>query len=511
MQRRRIILNAAMSVVQTIVVGAILFVLYRYLLKSLGAEAIGIWSLVLATTSVTRIADLGLSASVVKFVAKYVARGEDGEVSGVIQTAIVSAGFLIALILLLVFPLASWLLRLVIPPKSLPLAISILPYALGSLWITIITSVFQSGLDGYQRTDLRSMLLIAGSLFYLTLSLLLVPAHGLMGLAYAQLIQASTLLFASWALLKRYLPVLPVIPWHWSPSLFKEMIGYGFNFQIVSVANMLYEPAVKGLLTNFGGLAAVGYYEMANRMVVQLRSLIVSANQVLVPAIANLHESKPQFVTDIYKESYRVSTFLSLPVFSLVFAFAPIISELWIGHYQSQFVTFAMLLAAGCFLNTLAAPAYFVNMGIGDLRWNTVAHITIGVLNLAAGFVLGKFFGGTGVVVGWVSSLAVGSLMITVAYHLKHRISFKELLPDQSARAFIATGMGILAPLVIYFHFRPTWNIFRVGALAIPVFSLIVGLPLWLHPMRTRLSGWIRDSFFASVVLTPTGVDERPS
>ena len=34
----------------------------------------------------------------------------------------------------------------------------------------------------------------------------------------------------------------------------------------------------------------VGYYEMASRLVVQLRSLIVSANQVMIPVIAESQE-----------------------------------------------------------------------------------------------------------------------------------------------------------------------------------------------------------------------------
>ncbi|MGC8744981.1 MAG: polysaccharide biosynthesis C-terminal domain-containing protein, partial [Verrucomicrobiia bacterium] len=60
--------------IQIISVGIALFFLYRFLLKTIGVEQFGIWSLVLSTTSIIGAANLGISGSIVKFVAKYIAR-----------------------------------------------------------------------------------------------------------------------------------------------------------------------------------------------------------------------------------------------------------------------------------------------------------------------------------------------------------------------------------------------------------------------------------------------------
>ena len=54
---------------------------------------------------------------------------------------------------------------------------------------------------------------------------------------------------------------------------------------------MLLDPLAKVLLSRFGGLSAVAYFEMANRMVSQARSLIASANQVLVPYYSKVAET----------------------------------------------------------------------------------------------------------------------------------------------------------------------------------------------------------------------------
>ncbi|MGC8888266.1 MAG: polysaccharide biosynthesis C-terminal domain-containing protein, partial [Verrucomicrobiia bacterium] len=109
MQKRRVFINAIMSLVQIVLVAGVLFFLYRFLLKTIGVEQFGIWSLVLSTTSVLQVANFGLSGSVVKFVAKYMAREEYNNVSEVIQTAVISIALIVGFSLILWFPLIKWI------------------------------------------------------------------------------------------------------------------------------------------------------------------------------------------------------------------------------------------------------------------------------------------------------------------------------------------------------------------------------------------------------------------
>ncbi|MCL0040934.1 oligosaccharide flippase family protein [Thermodesulfovibrionales bacterium] len=478
-----------MSVVQVVIVGIVLFVLYRFLLNTIGIEQLGVWSVVLATTSVANIANLGLSASVVKFVAKYLARGEGQTVANVIQTSAISIGTLIGLALLIAYPFLTWLLGLIIPVENLKDALSILPYALVSLWITVIGSVFQSGLAGYQRIDIQSMILIASTSFNLILCFLLVPAYGLMGLAYAHIAQAIMLLIGSWVMLKRYLSLLPIIRFRWNYRLFKEMLGYGLNFQAISISQMLYDPITKGLLTNFGGLAMTGFYEMASRMILQLRALVVSANQVLVPVVADLQERNPDFIRNVYRQNYGLMLYLALPLYAIIIAFTPLISEIWIGYYESIFITFSILLAVGWFINTLSAPAYFSYLGIGKLKWNTLGHIAMALINVALGFIGGYIWGGLGVVIAWVLSLIVGSFIIVIPYHLTYKISLRNFLLRDNKGIAISCLVAIFLALLIYYQFNHVLATVITIGITISAFLIIIFLPLWLHPTRKYLMG----------------------
>ncbi len=493
MQKRQILINAITSVVSIFVVGVVFFILYRFLINTIGVEQLGIWSLVLATTSVTQIAYFGLGTSVIKFVAKYVAREENKKVSGIIQTAALSVGAFVGVVLLIGYPIAKLVLGLVIPDESLPLAFSILPYAFFALWIMVVTSIFNAGLDGYQRIDLRSTLLMGGAILHLLLCFILAPTYGLMGVAYARVIQNITVLFSSWFLLKRYLPLLPIFPFKWNKGLFKEIMGYGIKYQVISITSMFYDPLTKALLSKFGGLSMVGYFEMASKMIRQLRLLIVSANQVLLPAIANLKEKTPEKIQSVYLTSYQLVFYLALPLFSLIIVCTPIISVLWIGYYESIFVTFGILLAIGWFLNTLSAPAYYANLGTGELRWNVVGHTVILLLNAILGFLLGVSYDGIGVVIAFVVSLAFGGSIIYFSYHIKHKIPLIELLPKTSKLIIIACLVSVISTLIIQDRLNHSLNTIEINGIIILLFSVIVFIPFWFHPMRRRLVGWLTN------------------
>jgi O-antigen/teichoic acid export membrane protein len=322
---------------------------------------------------------------------------------------------------------------------------------------------------------------------YLILCLILVPAQGLMGLAYAHVIQACMLLILNWGMLKSQLPALPAIPYRWSISLFREMVGYGLNVQVITVSQILFDPITKGLLVKFGGLDLAGYYEMASRMIVQLRGLIVAAVQVLVPTVADLKETNPDLIQKVYKETYRIILFIALPYFSAIIAMTPIISRMWIGYYESSFVTFSIILSLGWFVNTLSTPCYFSDLGIGNLTWNTRGHLIMAVSNVVSGLLFGFLSGGQGVVTAWVLSLTAGSLTILLSFHRRNKIPFADMFPKDYFLVGLSSLAGLSLSLIAYRMLSDDLGLLSLTGLVIFTTFMVLALPIWLHPMRKRL------------------------
>lgn len=149
-ERRSVSHNALANVIQALASTGLLFVLYRYINTTLGVEHLGVWSVVLATASASRLADLGLSAGVTRFVARDRARDDSVRVGHVLDTAVVTLAVSVTLVLPLVYPLINGLLPYLFDSKYLTVAQQILPYALLSLWLSIIAAVSQGGLPEFR-------------------------------------------------------------------------------------------------------------------------------------------------------------------------------------------------------------------------------------------------------------------------------------------------------------------------------------------------------------------------
>lgn len=495
MSSNRLTRNALMAVVQVTISGGVLFLLYRYLLRTIGSEQVGIWAIVLATASASRISEMGFAASAVKYTARYIARGEKNKASEVIQTTAITIGIVLACVLAGGYPLIAWLMGRIIPAAHITGAFAILPYALVSVWIGAVAGVFLSGLDGCQRIDLRVLVVTMASAFLLVLTWIWVPEYGLVGLAWAQIGQGMLLLLGGWILLRRELPSLSLLSFHWRYSLFREMFQYGFNFQVISIFGMLFDPTTKALMAKFGGLSSTAYYEMASRMVMQFRSLLVSANQVIVPQVADLHENAPEKIQTVYLDTYRIIFFLALPLYVGVAAAAPLVSELWIGYYEQSFVGYTLLLVAGYWFNALIGPAYFVNLGTGALRLNTLSHVAIGILNGGLGYLLGVALGGGGVVLGYVLALMIGSSLVALGYHRDHRIPLAALFPHESKHLFFTCCVGLFMEWVA-FHFleMPKAFLGKTG-LGLAICITVVAPVFWVHPLRTKIGLRVADVF----------------
>ncbi len=498
LEKRKILSNAVVSLVQVGVIGIVLFVQYRYLLGVIGLEKLGVWSLVLATTAATQIANLGLSASVVKYVAQYRAREETATVSSVIQTAALSAGVFLAAALAAAYPVLKLVLRLVVAPGSLPDALVLLPYTLVAFWFLVVTGIYQAGLDGFQRTDTRGALLMGAAVLHLAACYLLVPRWGLVGLGYARILQNLLTLVASVLFLRRHLPGFPALPRRWSRPLFREMFSYGMNFQAISVLLMFCDPMTKALLSRFGGLSLVGIYEMASRLIQQLRSLVVAANQVMVPAIARLKERTPERIRAVYKTSYDLMLYLALPLYAGIAVSAPLVSRLWLGRRDPHFVLFTVILCLGWLPNTLAVPPYFSNMGLGTLKWNLFSHLSMAALNAVLAFLLGLVFDGTGVVAAWSGAMIVSAALLLGSYHRAHRLPAVDVAPAESRVLAAVCAAAFIASAVL-----PSLSLFRtssIGTLALSFAAPAVPIAaaVWFHPMRRRLWSWVRHDLMSA-------------
>lgn len=476
MQNKKLIFNSISAIVQVLIVGIIYFLLYRYLKETIGIKLFGVWSLVIATTSLALIANFGISTSIIKFVSTYYTRKDFEKLKKLIFTASVFIIIAYTLISILIFFLGNLILSYFIEPDYLSIALEILPYSLISLVINALGGVISSCLDGIQKNYIRSYILSFSSIILFILSLLWTPTYGLKGLIYAQIFQAVIVLFISLYFISKYIKGVLTLKWNWSKEIFKEIINYGLKMQALSFMQMSFEPITKAFLSRFGGLEAVGYYEMANRFVSQFRSLIVSANQVLIPVVAEAKETNESYVKELYLKTFSIIYVLDVLLVSGLIISIPIVSYFWVGEIIPFFMFAVIINSMAVFVNIISNPAYFTYLGEGKLNWLILSYLSVTILNIVAGYLLGHYLLNYGVILGWNLAFLSGSLIIIFSYHKSNAIKWKEVFNISDIILLI------VATFTTYIGYNLFLNYFTNGInytfLILFIFSIAVYLKL---------------------------------
>jgi O-antigen/teichoic acid export membrane protein len=504
--RNRTLRHVGSSLAQLFVSTVSLFVLYRVVLGIFGPREFGIWSLVVAATSVVGLSNMGLTGSITKHVADSNAAGDEHRLAGLIETSVVSVALFSMLLALAGAPLMRLYFAATLSGDAYRTAVAMLPVALVAFCLSMIAAIYQSALYGCHLIAQRNGILIFESLSFLGLSIALASRYGLFGMVYARAAQNLITLALSAAILRRHVPLLAWIPLRWNKIYFKELIGYALSFQFIALLNMAMDPLTKGMLSRFGSLEMVTYFEMGSRLIGQVRALMVNANQVLVPTFAEMSRDGAPQVETLFRKSYAVIFYVTICLFGLLAAALPLLGLLWLGVDQPIFVKITSILCAGWLVNTLTVPAYFACLGTGDMRAVVRAHLAMSVLNLALGYGFGKLWGGYGVVAGWAIALGVGGLTMHIGYCLRSNFGLRSLVPPRGISLVLFCGLGLLLG-----QFTTNWvrtldsssllayipaGQWRAGDIVAPLAALLGFVAIFLvpalsHPIRGEILRWV--------------------
>ena len=449
---KQFFVNAIAGSAQAIITSFFLFFLYRFLLGHLGVKQLGVWSLLMAWLSLARIGDFGLSGAMVRFASLALTQeGQHKEASNILKLGIIVSCFITAIISTVI----SILLFCILPTflagqKDLPWVL-----LLGGLsaWLGCVLVAIRAGLDALQRVDLRHVTIVVQNGIFLLGVFMLVDRFGLGGVFLAQILAVgftvvmSSMVFYFELRGRNLLGVSLELRWNSINKLF----SYGIPFQITTITGFLLDPLVKMLLGSYADLNSVTWYEMASKLISQVRAVVVNAMEALVPHVAALGgEQRLKILSSEYRRAYLINLALATLGLGLVVANLPLISLLWIDQFQPTFLIFSSILGIIWWFNALGVPAYFVAQGLGIQRWNLIAHVIMSIVNLFLGVVLGLIFGGLGVLFALSFSLVVGTMISVLGLHYAVRKSEGILLNAFIPFGYFFAGVVFL-PVIVYF------------------------------------------------------------
>lgn len=479
--------NSVYSVIQVAASAACLIVTYWLMMRWLSMAEIGLWSLIVGTSMVARLSELGLGSGVLRFVASDLEAGDRRGAARTTGMAALAVLVLVSALALVLQPvLQSYLQRLV--PIALQGAVdALLQAALIGIVLGAVGNVFTSALDGAQRMGLRAAIQVVGSVAQLVFTALLLPRLGLSGLGWVQVGQAAIVLVGG-AVAVRLAIDQPLKNYAGFDQVrLRALVAYGGGLQISAVAQLLFEPLVKVLLTAFSGLTLTGYFDVANRVVLQFRSLIVAAYGAIVPHVAARSGNQaidPEQIRSIYRESFAILLFAVPSYFSVVAAALPLALTLWKGAFDPVFILVALLLVGAWTLNLVSLPAYLIYVGLGRLRWTIISHVVVAVVTVVVGSLGGYWFGGTAILFAATAAIAAGSALVLCAFVREFALP---VLPERKAP--LLRGLALLASAVVASAAAAANSASWPVLMALPFLACATAIAvLWTDPTRPAVT-----------------------
>lgn len=480
-----------MSVIANLAAGIIVAPM---IIRGLGADAYGIWSLVFSIAGYYTFLEFGLRSAVVTFTASAAARGDYDRINEVLNTAFAySAGLTLLTLLatLVAAPVSPGWFR-VAPPydKQFPLLFGLVTTGFA---LSFCFNIASGCLEGLQRfaalNQLRTAVLAARTASYLVV---LARGSGLIALALCT-VAATFALFAgyTWLLWKAF-PGLAFDRGFVRARVFRELLGYGVHTSVGTASTIFLEQVPLALIARSVSAAAVGFFALPQRLLQYPVEIVTRVAQMLSPIAAEMSARQESgAIVRMAILGNRYSFVLYAPLALLMLTWGTSIVQLWVGEQYARnsgpllpyFVLGTWFALAGQNAST------GVLFGLGAHHWYTWGMAAEAAAVFAACFALPRF--GLALVAAVACAAMLASRAILSPWAVCRRTGFPFL--KYQSRIY---GRPLLIALPIYgmllwmsFAFpQKTWPLVLVAAAAATAGYLGLAYLFCLEPEHRSLA-----------------------
>ncbi len=370
--QQQLIKNSFSTILQIIAVFISGIILPPLLIAELGLEIYGIWGLVVMLNQYSALLDLGLQSGLIKFSSEYFAMDDSKKVNSLVSSNL-SFYLLLVMIgtgILIIFQNILFGIFFGSIQYQNLFGIALL-YSLASLF-NLMTFPFSSLLKGLQRYDVSNFIEIIFVIINSVSSIIFIlSGFGLIGLVYSfslsiifkfiLLIIFSKKLYPEFRLNLFSLKILEDL---------KQLFAFAPAELSVKIFGAATQTLIRFSLNAYAGIASVGIYDIAKRLVNQVLGFSSSVFIPFLPAMSTLSiQNKREEISRILNKAALFLNLFTLPIIIfLIFFFEPIL-KLWLNLLDVSLIQFAAsILLLATISDLFTGPITTASLGFGILR-----------------------------------------------------------------------------------------------------------------------------------------------
>ena len=366
----------------------VMFLLSPFVVHSLGNEAYGVWCLVISLTGSMGLIEMGIRASLQRYINYYLARNDIARVNGVLNTAMVFFLWAGLALMLVSGGLAVFLGELFpkVGPGLAGSARTALLLVTLNLWLSLLGAGYLQVLSAFDRFDIFGG--INTGVLLLQAGATVVALHfgsGLVGLACVLVAATMVRVVMAYGFAKRIFPPLVVRPSLATWPLFRQIFSFGVWSFIGSVGTQMVSSMALIVIAVFLGPTNVTFYAIALTVIQTARALMDQLYSVLFP-----QAMKASSVGD-YRElrwlflwACKLGMCLAIPLFVGMMVLGPELIRLWMGPQYNISGPILILLAFPQLFETVVRAGMGIICGLNKVRTFALLNLAQGVLSIGS-------------------------------------------------------------------------------------------------------------------------------
>ena len=496
---------------------AISLVLTPFLIRNLGLEAYGVWTLALTLTFVggyMALSDLGVEVAAVRYIAEARSSGDTELANRVLSSSFFFFLAVAAILTPILVLAASGLTRLFSIEGELR-SDATLTFALiaGQLVFELPARAFVAVLAGAQRFGLYQGIELARvSLQACLFVVVIVTDAGIVGLGAATMASSAVVLVLAAGAALMTDRRLRVSPRNVSRGVLRSLLSFGGELLALRLVGTLYRQMDKLIVGIPLGPRAVTFYEVANKLhmaALMFQSISASA---LTPATAYVRTRK-EILKDMYLRGSAYTVAISLPIAVAGLILTEPIIRTWLGEELTEATTASRIFLAYLTFVVFHIVGTTMCVALGRVRF----ILYVATANLALNFVISVALVGplevNGVVLGTLIAEAIAWPPLLWFFLREFDVSLGEWL----RRTVVPNVPGLAAQLatapLIFYAGQRAGNLAEVGALGLLSVAISLAVFPWVGlrgPDRRLLFATLASAIGRHPVGTPAPATDPP-
>lgn len=436
------LLNISANFIGRLWVAIVGLVAIPIMVKGLGNELFGMYSLINILFVYLTLFDLGISKGIIKFISESISHRQDVEQRKIFYTVSVTYILLGLIVIVLIYFLTDIIIEKFLTSNSLETEIirNCISLMSVSVYFLIIRSAFSGILVAHHKFVLLNFINSFFETFkWLSIIVFILLKYSILAVFVIQLIVtiSQTLLLAGQAL--RFLPKVSIKE-YFDPKIATQILNYSWPVALSDLIAKFIVHVDKIIFSLYYPVASLTYYVVSFQLASKVWEIPSNILSVFFPKFTQQFAlTGKENIIKRYSQLTKLITISSLPILlALAFWGKPIL-RLWVNDdiAHSSYIVLAIF-SVGVFLGCLALPAIYLANAIGWVKIPLKVHGLMAITNLVLCLILIPKYGLPGAAWSW---------------SLSHSLEIFLMIPWVNKKLGINTlhfyGTNILKPLIL--------------------------------------------------------------